>query len=103
MYFNYDSVANKVILHEGEQARELREYEINSLISSLSDYLANENLFTIVSHLKATLGTQSTLIFSDTKKIHEIDHKVYGISLGLFAESSQTAYNLHKSRRKSDS
>jgi len=103
LHFNYDSAENKIILHEGEHVRELSNNEVTSLVNSLADYLAVENLFDIVSHLNATLGMQTTLIFSDTKKIHEVNHKAYGISLGLFAESSQTAYNLHKSRRESNS
>jgi len=103
MYFSYDSKKNKILMHDGENVCEIEENEMHSLIESVAEYLSYENLFDIISHLNATLGVQSTLIFSDTKKIHEVNHKAYGISLGLFAESSQTAYNLHKSRCKSDS
>lgn len=102
LYFSCDYEKNKIYLHSGDCKRELSENEIYSLVGAMSDYLAQNNLMDAVSYINATLGNQSTLIFTDTKKIHTVNNQSYGVSLGLFVENSQTAYNLHKSGRKCD-
>lgn len=103
LYLRYDSQNNKIFLHFNGNVRALDENEIDSLITSVSDYLAVENLPHAISHLNATMGSQSSVIFDYTKKIHTVDNHSYGISLGLYVENSQTVYNLHKGRGKCNS
>jgi len=92
-----------VLLYDDREIA-LNNGEVHLLIEALTLMLINENSSDIESWLKASLATSFTLAFNETRKICKTkENNNYSVTLGLLVESSQTAYNLHKSRDKSNS
>lgn len=93
-----------LILRHDDKEITLNDAEISLLLQAISLMLISENTSDIEDWRKSTLATSYTLAFNETRRICETkEHDHYSATLGLLIENSQTAYNLHKSRRKGNS
>lgn len=100
MNIRFDKIENTLAF----QDKKLTNAEIGQLLVVISEYLLNTHNLTIQSRIKQTLATSFTMVFPETQKFCKSDcYQTYGVSLGLFVESSQTAYNIHQHGNKSDS
>lgn len=98
IYFN--PTASKISINY----ETLTDAEVERLLIVLTEYLLNVHNSKIQSRMKQTLATSFTMVFPETQKICTNDiYQHYGVSLGLFVEDSQTAYNIHQRGCKSNS